>query len=378
MLHPRLTPSGATLGGSSSVWLTTIGTYGAWSDLTITTRWGQGASGMYEAQWAMPLAADFEHPLLRRGTLIELMHSAYRVGSSLMLSEIRAGSGFDEPWSFVATGIGREAEGETSYYALDGSGNISITPSTAVDAAIARGLPWAGRGGSVPTSAVGASTSELQSLGSLLSAAGDSVAQRWGVEQDNIVRFKSDPTTPTYEVVPNAAALGTADDDYASVVLVRYSNSGAGGALATVSSPASASAVEQRYQRREFAVDLTSLGQISTSMAQSFADGILAKSKGRLAWTNGLTLTSNELLTIGGKPAPLGKVLTDVGTGCLVRLHGIWSDLLASTGQTYLDVIVGEAKYVAGAPTIDLNPLGLAPRHLAAVIESVTGIAIAA
>jgi hypothetical protein len=74
-------------------------------------------------------------------------------------------------------------------------------------------------------------------------------------------------------------------------------------------------------------------------------------------------------------PADLSKVAEDVGTGCMVRLHGIFDDLLETTGNTWLDIIIGEAKYADGAQTIDLSPLGLAARDLASVVEAVTGMA---
>jgi hypothetical protein len=61
----------------------------------------------------------------------------------------------------------------------------------------------------------------------------------------------------------------------------------------------------------------------------------------------------------------------------MVRRHGIWNDLLAYNGQTWTDIIIGEAKYTDGAQTIDLNPMGLAPRDLAAVVESIAGPAAA-
>src|SRR3954465_13437990 len=132
MLHPRLTPVGGTIGGSSSVWLASVGTYGYWADLQLKTPWGDGASGMYEAQWTMPLPPNFSHPLLRRGTLVEIMDGPYRVGSPLILSEPTVGSGLQDPWQFVAAGIGRDVEGENSFYAADGSGNATTVPTTAV------------------------------------------------------------------------------------------------------------------------------------------------------------------------------------------------------------------------------------------------------
>lgn len=377
MLHPRLTPLGDTPGGSSSVWLAQIGPYGAWGDLAYSFRWGQGACGMFEASFTLPLPANFEDPLLRRGTQVELMDGPYRVGSPLVMAEPGRGTGLGDPWQVTCTGVGRLVEGDHSIYARDSGGNSTTIPSTAVDVAVSQlGLPWSGRDSSVPTSAVGDTTPDgLLTVGAVLTSSADYLGQRWGVGQDGYVRFMSDPTTPKYHVVPGAASLGTADDDFASHVLVRYLDSTS---TLYTSVGSTNTQTEQRFGHREFAVDLTSLGAITAAQAQSYADGILAKSKGRLAWTNGLTLTKYELLTSGGVPANLSKAAEDVGSGCMVRLHGVWDDLLEFTGNTFLDVIIGEAKPSPDGQTIDLNPLGLAPRDLAAVIESVTGIASAA
>jgi hypothetical protein len=368
MLHPRLT----SLDGQQA-WLAQIGPYGAWSDLAYSFRYGSGACGMFEASWSMPLAADFEHPILRRGTLVELMDGSYRVGSPLVLTEPARGDGV---WTFTATGIGREVEGDNSWGAYELSGVPSATPTVAIATAISYGLPWAGYDVATTPSTALTATPEFQSLGSLLSQSAMVANKRWGVGQDNIHRFIDDPTTPTYHVVPGVAALGVADDDYASVVILQYSNSGAGGASAIVFSAGS-----EVYGRREYLVNLTGddgPGPIPTATAQAYADGILAKSKGRLGWTNGLTLNSNEILTAGGVPADLSKVAEDVGNGCMVRLHGIFNDLLEYNGQTWLDILIGEAKLVDGAQTIDLSPMGLVARDLASVVEAVTGFSSAA
>jgi hypothetical protein len=355
-----------------------IGPYGAWGDLTYTFRWGDGACGMFEAQWSMPLPPDFEHPLLRRGTLVEVTDGPWQMGSQLVLAEPGVGTGFDDPWTLTATGVGREVEGESAWYCDDGTGQTTTDLQVAVDSAIANGLPWAGYDSSVPSGAFGNTeyANDLRTVGALFTDYGNIVGKRWGVGRDGVVGFVSDPTTPTYQITPGAVALGTADDNYATVVKVRYLDA-ATSTLKTAFAPASPSAVEQRFGRREFPVDATKLGAINTSDAQNLADGILAKSKGRLAWTNSLTVTRNEILTMGGVPADLSKVAEDVGSGCMVRLHGIWSDLLETTGATYLDVIIGEAPYADGSSTLELKPLGLAPRDLAAVVESITGLAAA-
>lgn len=369
MLHPLLTPIGGT-----ATWLAQIGPYGAWGDLEWTTRWGEGACGMYEAQWSMPLPPDFDHPALRSGTLVELMDGPWRIGSPLILAEPARGSGFNQPWQFTATGIGREVEGENSFYAFDAGSNTTSVPSTAIDAAISlQGLRWSGRDASVSTAAVGSSTStdQLNTIGALLNTSADSLGKRWGVGQDNRVYFYSDPTTPTYNVIPGVASLGVADDDYASVVFVRYLESVSGTyQTASASSPPAIT----RYGRREYPTDVTSLGAITTATAQGFADGILAKSKARLGWTNGLTLTSNQILTAGGEAADLSKVAEDVAGGCMVRLHGIFNDLLEYNGQTWLDIIIGEAKLTDGEDSISLSPMGLAKRDLASIVEEVSGV----
>lgn len=373
MLHPRLSSGGVT------AWLASIGPTGSWGDLSFSTRWGENASGMFEATWTMPLPADFSHPLLRRGTIVEIMDGPWRVGSPLILAQPGRGSGYDQPWNLVATGVGREVEGDDSFYALDGVGAATTIPSAAVDRAITttNGWPIAGRDASVPTTQTGgsATTDGLQSLGALLTTTAAGLNQRWFVDRANVLRFKADPTAPTYQTAPGVASLGVADDDYSSVVIAAYLDSGSGTYQRVFAENAGAT---DFYRRREFGVDLSPLGAISAATAQGYADGILATTKGRLNWTNGLSLTSNDLLTMGGVPADLTKVLEDVSEGCMVRVHGMYDELLELTGKTYIDIVIGEAKLTDGAEVIDLSPLGLAPRDLAAVVESITGMASAA
>ena len=353
----------------------TIGPTGTFSDLAWTTRYGDGPCGVFEASWSMSLPADFDHPLLRRGTLVEIMDGGWRIGSPLILAEPARGTGYGNPWSLTATGLGSEATGGNSFYAIDGAGNISVTPSVAIDRAIADGLPWGGRDASIPTTPFGIVPDDFQTVGALLDTVSTSLSQRWGVGQDNLVRFLTDPTTPTYHVVPGVASLGVADDNYATRVLFRYINSTTHLA-ATAVAPASASPTELRYGRREYATTAPEeMGELSGAQGQAYANGVLANSKGRLGWTNGLTgLTSNDILTSGGVPADLSVLSEQVGSGVMVRLHGLFDDLVETTGATWLDLIIGEAKYPDGSQTIDLNPLGLAARDLASVVEAVTGI----
>jgi hypothetical protein len=304
-----------------------IGPYGAWGDLQWSFRWGEGACGLFEVQFSMPLPADFDHALVRRGTLIEVTDGPYRMGSPAILSEPAKGAGIEDPWQFTATGIGREVEGSDSFYAADGSGNATTIPSTAVAQAITDGWRIAGAAASVPSSAPSTPTvSEgLNTVAALLGASATVNGQRWGVGQDNVLAFTADPTTPTYQITPAAVALGTSDDNYASTVKVRYLDSTTGTYLTRTATNANVAA---RFGVKQYMVDVTDQGAMSSTTAQSIADQTLALAKGRLSWTNNLTVTSNELLTMGGVPASLSKVAEDVGTGCMIRLNGINNDLL--------------------------------------------------
>lgn len=373
MLHPRLTP----VGSSTPSWLTDVikdaGVTSRWGDLTYQTRWGQGASGMFEASWTLALPAGYDSDILRRGTLVELMEGEYRVGCPLVLSEPAVGAGLADPWQFTATGLGRDVEGENSFYAFKiATGATTAVPSEGALFAQAGGWRVTGLRSSVPTSAIGgtSTTDELNSVGALLNAAGDSLGQSWGVDSEGYVFFAANPTTPTYQVTPGAAALGTTDESYASVVWGRYLDSTTGTYLTVYAVDAPTTA---RFGRKEYPANLIPMGAMSAASAQAFVDGIMARVKGRLGWTNGLTLTSNDLQTMGGVPADLSKVAEDVGTGCMVRLHSISDDLLDYTGNAFLDIVIGEARLTDGGQTIDLSPAGLAPRDFAAIIEEVTG-----
>jgi hypothetical protein len=299
-------------------------------------------------------APQFEHPLLRRGSLVELMDGPWRIGSPLILSEPAKGTGNRRP---VATGRDRHRprrRGRELVLRVPALRQRDHRrPVRGDDFAIADGWRIAGRAASVPTSAIGgtATTDELMTCGSLFNAAGASLGQRWGVGQDNNLFFAADPTTPTYQVTPGAAALGTADDDYASVVKFRYTDSTTG-TFKTVT--ATNTQTDTRFGRRTYGVNRTGMAAMSSATAQGYANGILALTKGRLAWTNSLTLTSNQIQTMGGVPADLSKVAEDVGSGCMVRLQGIWSDLLEYNGQTSLDIVIGQAQLVDGAQTIQL------------------------
>jgi hypothetical protein len=170
--------------------------------------------------------------------------------------------------------------------------------------------------------------------------------------------------------------MGTADDDYATIVYVRYTNS-SGGLNATVHSPAATPAAEDVTGRQEYLANLTESADyppMSTATAQAYADGIYAQAQRRVTFTDRLTVTSNQLLTMGGDAADLSMV----AAGQMVRANGVRDPLVAYTGKTWLDFVIGEARYTAGAQTVDIAPAGLSARDIAAIVEDITGMAAAA
>lgn len=364
MFHPRI----------EGEWAADIGPYGAWGDLSWITRWGSGACGMFEVSFTMPLPADFQHRALHRGARVEVMRKSLRVGSSLVINQIDRGT-VGQPWKITAEGVGRLVEGRSSFYAFDSGGTATVTPSVAVDQAIARGLPWAGRDATVSTSAFG-TVGEPQPVGTLLTNVGNQSGTHWGVGDDDKVGFRSDPSTPVWQLAPPVPTLGVAGDDYATVVYVRYTNS-SGGLNATVHSPPSIPAAEDVTGRQEYLANLTESANytaMSTATAQGYADGIYAQARRRVAFTDRFVVTSNQLLTMGGNPADLSMV----AAGQMVRANGVRDPLVAYTGQPWIDFVIGETRYTAGAQTVDIAPAGLSARDFAAIQEDVTGFASAA
>lgn len=339
---PPSNPKQVRVGGH---WLNSIG---PWGELEWSTRWPVGC---LEASWRMDLPQGFQHPALRAGQLVEILDGPLVIWSGVLAQPDRS------EWSFTATGLGREASG---YLALDGAGNTTTNLDAAVDAAIARGLPWIRRTSLAPVNANSDLTTEsVNNLEQILDQIADNLGQRWAVHADHEVTMSADPTEPTWHLTPGAVALGVSDDEYASTVFVRYSP--AAGTYETVS----ATDPNAQGGHREYPADVTGMGTISTSKANNIALGILAKGKARLGWTNAIEATPFTLTTPGGTPADLSLVQArDV-----LRVHDV--DDADLNGHTFIDIVAEEASYVDGEATIQLSPQGLVPRTLAAVQEDV-------
>lgn len=329
---------------SGGYWLDSIAPYGG---VETTWRCSQEGGGLAQVEWQMDLPYDFDHPALRRGARVELMDGAERIGQADLGEPGRT----DVGRSFLATGIYRQAE---RFACLDADGETTTIPDVAIDRAHAKGSALK-RSGVVYSTAVvtGSVTEGLNTLATLLTVLGGEVGRYWTVNADGVIRFPAMPTVPTWHLVPGVADPGTADDEYASALIGRYRTSG--GNVTAIREDTQATA---RWDYAEAPVDLTPLGNITAGRAQSVLAGLLASGRSRLTFTDRLEVDSNQLLTAGGRPAPLSMVRA----GDLVRAYGLEAYSQWLNGKPWLDFVIGEATWANGSDVISIAPVGLAPR----------------
>lgn len=319
-----------------------------WGDLS----WSHDGHGCKEATFKVYRTPGERHPLIYRGAMVEVMLGA---------SSLWTGSLSDLDWMTGAMSAKGYAANAENYPTIDGSGDATSAPATAVDQAIADGWPVT-RDASIPLAAYTTEADGSNSTAGLLDDQATELGYRWSVRADRIVRMEADPATPTLQIIPGVVELGLASDDYASTVAVVYKDSSTGVVDYVKRTDTAAAA---RFGEKFVTVDATVLGPISTARANAIGDGVLARGGARLGWTGSIEVTADELLTMGGVPAALELVRS----GLMVRAQGLFDDLQWLGGRTYLDVVIGETAYVAGARTITLSPSGSVADTLSGVIE---------
>lgn len=329
---------------SAGYWLEAIAPYG---EVSTTWRLSQAGGGLDLVEWKMDLPYDFDHPAVRRGARIELMDGAQRVGQAILGEPGRTDTGL----TFSAAGVWHDAE---AFLCFDGAGLTTTVPDVAITQATARGCRVR-RVESISTNPLNTDdiTDSLNYLDDLLSALATETSQWWYADADAVIRFMTTPTIPRWHLVPDVADPGTSDDEYASTLFGRYRS---GSTLATATTTDTAALA--RYGPSELAVDLTPLGSISATRANNRLAGLLAQGRSRLTFTDRLEVDSNQLLTAGGRPAPLSMVRQ----GHLVRAHGLQAYSQWLNGKPWLDFMIGEATWANDADTITIAPVGLAAR----------------
>ncbi|GAW54751.1 hypothetical protein [Nocardioides sp. PD653] len=305
---------------------------GAISPVSYTT----AMRGPLAAEWDMGLPVGFTHPALEQGALVKVYAGPLCVWSGVMAEPDR------NAWHFTADGLHRLGEKFDACFT-----DASKTIDDAIDAAIGRGLPW-----TRPFSISTTFTVTSGSISNALDAYCASTGQQWRVTPDGQVLVYDLPTEVDWAISPEVPAMPTADDDYASTLIITYSSG-----RTSVTDDAAA----ERWGPREEPVDLSSLG---LSASETIGDALLANRKARPAFTDGVEVTRARLTTPGGVPPEFWQVAAGTQR---VRHHGtLTSDGAPSLGG--LEWVIGATSYTDGAGTIALTPLGRLARTQAEVV----------
>lgn len=298
--------------------------------------------GTGEIKWEFALTPRSQHPALRPGSLVEVKVGAMPVARGAMVDPDRTS------WQCVARGLQYD-----KYLALDAAGNATRDLSLAIQEAMNRG--WrvrntngVGVGGPVP----GDST-EPQLVTDLLTEA--AAGKRWGIDPSGSLYMRADPSLPWWQASPDAAVMGTTNEDAPTHLAGRYFD---GTNNVTVIRPPLGEVVQFRAEEL---VDLTQRGTLSGVQAASILDASLAEA-GAIKFTNGVTLSRDQIKTRGGSAAFLPGIVA----GSVMRAHGL---LATRRGlQTpVLDFVIGKTRHTAGEDTIYIEPTALAPRTAVAV-----------
>jgi hypothetical protein len=329
----------------NGTWLQSQGAHG---DLVASWSWPGGCK---EASWVMTANYGSRLPLLTRGALVEVLWGGWAIWAGTLQEPDWNGRDV----SLTASGLMRLGE---RYMAFDGSANTTDVASTAVDAAIMKGLPWI-RHSSVPTTALASGTTDpVNSVAALLDAAAEKAGQRWGVDAVGSCFFAADPAAASLAVRPGVGDLGIADDNYASNVVLRHVTTTSTYRSAVYPPFGTVSAYEAKYGHSEFVRDITDRGPIADADADALAQKVYERSKQRPGWTNGLELANGEVMNVGGKALhPLWVAAT--GWGKRMRLDGVPDEVGLTSYTTF---VVGGTAYAEGSNVVNVTPVGLVSR----------------
>jgi hypothetical protein len=332
------------------VWLHSMGHVSAvkWS-----TTWGAGPSGSALASCEVAVDPSNDSSLLRINSAFEVWADGVKVFGGV-LTEM--GRGF--PRSLSAVGWARRAG---DFDAVDGSGNPTTNPNTAVTQAIANGLPWSNAAAFTSTT-VGAAPAAPVRVSALLDEWGTTAGKRWGADVNGVAFASADPTTPTWMLDASDLDIGVATDGLYTRVRYRYATAvdSGGTPTATAGGVVNDTAGQALYGIIEYGMDLTGLGVLTAPTALSYATAQFAQLTVP-QWLSRVTTNATRLLTLGG----LDAHLPSVRAGQMVRLFNVPNSLGGLRNELGLDIVLGEVEYDSNNPAeITLAPVGLAVRNI--------------
>lgn len=305
--------------------------------------WADGGNG--PSSFELGRSAKSAPHLTRPGTLLEIFKGCGRV----WLGRIED---YDQnEGSVVGRGIHTDLFGLPALTSLGATTRVAATAITT-----ARAAPWNlyvnDAHGVLTTmgTATGDDTSP-QMVNVLLDQCAEQVGKRWGQDPNGALYFRSDADIlASWLLAPGVARFGTTTEGRASHLIGRYQTSTGDNATATrVDLDATVLNTET--------VDLTERGALTEAEANAILDAALAAGKSGTRWVNGITVTRDQLMTIGGTRASLAGVRA----GSRVNVVELGMNRSA---------IIGKTRYTAGESVIYVEPVNTAPRTFADVIAA--------
>lgn len=336
------------VGGPAGVPLATLVL--AMNDLEITHEWPEGGMALTVS---ILLPTTERPPQISEKEAFDLMIGARPIWPGY-LSEVNWADG-------TLTAKGSITEGDSTPCLTPG-GLTTSTPDVAIDTAISSDeVSWT-RPASIsssPYSDSGDETSNLNTVSDLLAVWQTEADKRIYVDPHRAIRVASDPTTPTYYLLPGTDELSWATQASADRITARYQATAAGAlANVTVTAPGA---------KKPYAVkmlDLTSRGVLTATRASDIVNGIMADSTSG-SWANGITVTSHQ---IAGNP-DLAQVAEDVGQGRgrFIKL-GQRDPRPGRVPVGFIDFVCGQSVWRPADDTITLSPIGTVARDWETVL----------
>lgn len=296
--------------------------------------------GCGEASWTFSASSRLQHQALVPRAVVQVMAGPVPVYTGLMTEPDRTTG------ECHALGLSADL---FKWVALDGATTRNL--EAAIGRAVSLGWP-----GTNPTpvagTAAGDATGNPVKVGNLLDDYAGQTGQRWGTDGSGRLYMRPDPTIPAWLATPGAAAFGVTDESAPTSLVGRYDTGAGYASTNNVGTPGS-----------EEVVDLTDRGALTLVAAEAILAGMLVR-RGDVSWTNGVTLSGDQISTFGGTPAGLSAVRA----GQMVRAHGFGYGVFSQA--PWLDVVIGKTRYTAGEDSIYVEPVNTAPRTMAGVLAA--------
>ena len=342
-----------------------LNTIGNVESLEWTRKWDyDGICGPFSASWKWSVGPQFAAGWFREGASVQVVDQG-RLRWGGRLSEPQANDGVIE---CHAVGYGQIAD---TFEAVTRTGSPPVytptyLPDDAIDAAIARGLPWI-RPASIGATSV-AVNGVTETVETLVLRAAKREGKRANVDSRGIVTLASDPTTATWLLGGMSDYLGTVDDEFITRLFGYYVSGvdGSGNPNAWSMVYAEDAVVEAKFgQTREKTVDLTALGLLMAATAQADVDGRFALTGARMGWTSGFVAGPNLRLVSGERADPAA-----VQAGQIVRIPGVRDSRSGKKNLAAVEITLGETRHVADENITYCTPLGYVPRDFSSALAA--------